>query len=965
MEERTRRRLTLAGFVLGIAIIAFVVWLRKTETDRLIGRIAAGTPEQQVAATRKLVDKQKLADAFEEKERSRWAQDNCITALATMGDMAAMEQMLQAKPHFDKPVEARCNALLELWHLRAIGPLVDALQEKDGGVRGGAVAPLQAIGPPVIPALLELTDAYDQYVRDGVRDVFAGAKVAPEVVDDLIAIIKKKQPDKGKTNADLLASKGTAVASLEQMKVPAIDPLIELLGDQKQDPEARGQAAVSLGVIADQTVDAPLALEDAVRVVAPLTESLDDPDWGVRARAATALGKTLQTEPTGKLISLVISEQEHSKVRGAAASALGLIAFNQEDWDRAGEVAAALALALDDELLRKGAAQELAGAAIRVGEAAIGPLRVPLRNPDAEVRELAASAVATIGGPAAVAPLAERVLASTEPSARVRRIAATSLRNMAEAALAALQMPTAEEPDLAAQALREALVRVVPALADALEDSDWHVYVAAQEALAYLKEAAVPGLIASLEQGDPRVSYTAERALAAIGAPAVPSLVDSLATPNDEVRKWSAIALGDIGEPAVRPTISVLQDRLASREARQAAARALGLTGLTVEERQTEALSALLDALHDQDPLLRGEVVWALAQLRGPQALEAVASALEDPVQGTRHKAMLALSRWPGADQSEALQAMLDSADSNSARRAAIAIAAHLSVGRLMPTAATDPRLRKKLADVLGAAFGDPQEQTDVIDRCVVAYGAVGEDSRSRELARQLDTGDEEHTKAALRALAAIGARVSAATPAAKRRTYPPPSEAAQAIIERLRERSDDPLAPWYALALAETRESAVTPLTKLITEETGSLRLWAAVAMGKMGKPAADTLLDERGAFEAKRQRLIVPVGGLWAERERLLARQESRQRLGEELPAKEASRLAELKQALKPTDDKLAELDEPMEWLSATLLATRDTLAKEFVEGLPEDQRPSQSVVDSIEQGKRQLARIRGSEW
>jgi len=980
VQERTRRRLTLAGFVLGIAIIAFVVWLRKTETDRLIARITSGTPEQRLAATRKLVDKQKLADAFDEKDRSRWAQDNCVTALAAMGDMAAMEQMLLAKHLFDQPVEARCNALLELWNLRAIGPLVDALQEKDAAVHGSVIDPLKAIGPAVIPALLELTDAYDDYVRNGVRDVFAGDKVAPAVVGDLIALLKKKKPERTKTNAELLKSKATAIAALELMKIPAIDPLIEVLS--YEDPEVRGQACVSLGVIADQTVDAPLALEQARRVVAPLMARLDDGDWGVRARAATALGKTLRTEPVSKLMVLVTTDST-AKVRGAAASALGLIAFKQPwpappagappppPWPRAGEVARALALALNDERLRKGAAQELGGALVRVGQPAIGPLSTALRNPAADVREIAATATATIGGPAAVAPLAERARASTEPSAQVRRIAVMSLRNMAQAAQAALETPTAETPDTTAQALQKALIGAVPALAEALADQDWHVYMAAQEALGYVGGPAVDTLIASLGQGDPRVSYTAERALAVIGSPAVPRLVASLTRANPELLNWSAIALGDIGEPAVRPTIRVLQDPSAPSAARRAAAHALGLTGLAVEGQETEALKALLAASHDPDPLLRREVVLALAELRGQRALEAVVSALSDADQNVREQAMLALARWPGADEDKALQQALDSPDADTARRAAIAIATHLTVGGLIPTTVS-PELRGHLAKVLAGAFQDPKEKLEVIDRCVVGYGAVGADDRSPDLAKQLDTPpgqkpDEERIKAALRALAAIGARVSQETPARQRRTYPPASQAAEEVAKRLRERYEAPLAYWYALALAEMRESAVRPLDGLLAKEKGNLRLLAAIALARMGKASSDTLLDERGTFEANRQKMIVPVGGLWADRERLLAKQSALDRLGQRLSAKDLRRLESLNDDpdLIRTDARLAELAEPMGWLSAALWETGDTLARDFVEGLPEDQQPSPGTREAIEAGKRELARLRGSEW
>ena len=293
MSEQARRNLTRG--IIGLAIVVLIVfaYYRKSEVPRLIDKIAYGAPAERLDAVQRLIDKEKLAEAME--EAPRWAQYNCVAALAEIADHAAMAQMLETKWEFDDPVAQWCDTLLIAWDASAVGPLIEAIQNKSGSIRGGTPGPLSEIGEPAKAPLLELTGAWDQYVRDAVRDTFAKAAMAPLVRDDLIAILKEREPRVGETPAKHLRRRGTAVGSLEAMKVPAFEPLIALLKyEYPLDPtfqaELRGQAAVSLGKIADQTKDSPIAVEDAITVIEPLIEALGDPDWPVRRRAAAALG---------------------------------------------------------------------------------------------------------------------------------------------------------------------------------------------------------------------------------------------------------------------------------------------------------------------------------------------------------------------------------------------------------------------------------------------------------------------------------------------------------------------------------------------------------------------------------------------------------------------------------------------------------------------------------------------------
>jgi HEAT repeat protein len=955
------------------------------------------------------------------EEALRPVQYNCVAALAQIGDHEAMAQMLQTKWQFDEPIEKWCDTLLIAWADSAVGPLVEAIQDKSGSIRGGTVTALSEIGEPAKAPLLELTGAWDQYVRDAVRDVFAKDAMADLVRDDLIELLKERQPRSDETPAKHLRRRGTAVAALEKMTKHAFDPLFALLEYEDYDPtfqaELRGQAAASLGKIADQTKDAPIDVAEAVKVIEPLIAALGDADWTVRRRAAEALGPVCKVKeppedpeqlralaaPIDPLIALLSAAQPRD-VRAAAAESLGLIGSTR--------AAPALGAALANDTQRVGAAQEIALALERIGgPEAVNALSAALHHTDSDVRELATGTLADMGGPASCAHLAERLSVAHEVAVRVRRVAASALRNIAETAYA----PSAT-PDLA---LRAAMERVLPALARALADTDWHVYVASRDALAKAGEPAVSHLINAMVLGEPRVSYTAAEGLAQIGAKAVRQLLAAITEqPDGELAHWAAIALGDIGSPAVEGLTQTLQNSALSPAARANAARALGFS------HDLRALDALLNAAQDPAPSIRIQAIRAIADLRGLETKQAtgesaVVAALGDDSQVVRDAAMRVLQDWPGVTANEALRAKLDSPNpASTRRRAAIVFASHFRAGMLlgMATEGTqeEAQLRGETAQLLEKTLADETELPMLRRRALELYGAVASvervgketirDPASTEVEQFISAEDIELTHAACKALASVGGRVSREIMREARvGLTPEPSQAATILARHLAapERAD--LAPWYALALAEVRDTAVRtlvnsgdpdepmPPTGLLVEsdvptpeqladmQRRPTMVWAAAVCGRIGKPAVDALFDARAK-----------LGGLKGTRSQAMERLRKLFDNYELGKFNEGTIVDAVGDDGKLTDDDLATLQafnqresrlspesvrrdaetvwaitRKLRWLHAAMLATRDTLARDFVDNIGDFDVLPETDYRHLEEAMDELARLKVAQW
>ena len=225
-----------------------------------------------------------------------------------------------------------------------------------------------------------------------------------------------------------------AAEALAQADVHDVEPLLALLRDP--DRGARKAAAVALGRLhwqhngAQPGADSAAAGEQAKRAqvaipaVEPLIAVLGDADAEVRAAAALSLGRTRDASAVGPLIS-ALTDHEDAVVH-AAANALGRIGD-------ARAVEPLIAILMDSQRqareLSAGALSpvcaEAADALGWIGDArAIEPLIATLQDPNFRVREHAAEAVGRIGDARAIVPL---TAALKDPDWNMREVAAAAL----------------------------------------------------------------------------------------------------------------------------------------------------------------------------------------------------------------------------------------------------------------------------------------------------------------------------------------------------------------------------------------------------------------------------------------------------------------------------------------------------------------------------------------------------------
>ena len=227
-----------------------------------------------------------------------------------------------------------------------------------------------------------------------------------------------------------------------------------------------------------------------------------------------------------------------------------------------------------------------------IGEPAVKPLIIALKDEDSDVREEAARVLGEIGEPA------------VEPLIHVLKDENSDVRVSAAEALGKIGEPA------------------VKPLIIALKDEDSDVREEAARVLGEIGEPAVEPLIHVLKDEDSDVRVSAAEALGKIGEPAVEPLIQALKDEGSDIRRGAAEALGKIeDERAVDPLIYVLKDK--NEAVRRKAAEALGKIG---DER---AVEPLIHALKDEDYRIREKAARALMMI-GKPAVEPLIYALKD-----------------------------------------------------------------------------------------------------------------------------------------------------------------------------------------------------------------------------------------------------------------------------------------------------------------------------------------------
>ncbi len=562
-----------------------------------------------------------------------------------------------------------------------------------------------------------------------------------------------------------------------------------------------------------------------------LLAALEDPDAGVRAQAAEAVGRVRVLDAVPRLLDWL--DDPDPDVRAAAARALGQIGA-----DRAVPRLVRVLGDTHSDVRRAGVA---ALAAIG-GDAVVVPLLGRLDDVDARVRVDAATVLGHLADPRATVPLVGR---ARDDAPEVRTAVHSALGDLAD-------------------------VRAVPALVQGLRDTTPQPRLAAIAALGRLGSAESVRPLASLlaETSDPRVARAVTAALGQIrDERARAALVGALANPT--TRATAAQTLVEraqrIGRSADDDEATAIVERLASALERasntdHASQLAATLIEMSAFHPIGGAAPALLAALRDGrgDPPM---VLRALGATGSEVALVPLLERLRSEQVVVRLAVFEALRRYfdasgPDGRAADPLLAVLG--DVTPAERApVIRLLGRVRATRALPAlrqllAHRDPALR--LASIRAIGFiGDPEGASAVVDLLddrdarlrFEAARAVGSAASAAVVARLVDrmlvrSPTDRHS--VLYALADALPRLAAADElpdGTAERALAVLLQVAAGEDETLAARALDVLAAWHP---AEATEPLVT-----MVGQVGSARALAVVhALGAMDDDRARAALRE-----------------------------------------------------------------------------------------------------------------------
>jgi len=351
--------------------------------------------------------------------------------------------------------------------------------------------------------------------------------------------LRDEFPDALRWNVRL---KQDLVRALGKAGTQAVPVLIKALKDI--DSEVRQEACKVLGAIGD------------TRAVSALIETLTtDESQSVRVAACAVLGKLGDPQAVPALATAL--SNGGTEVRKAACAALSAIGDPQ--------AVPALATALSDgsKEVRKAACEALG----KLGHShAVPALTTALSDGSKEVRVAACAALSAVDDPQAV-PALLHVLGDSE--ADVRRAAAEALGNLGDPQAVPALSVWAHAGEHAArnalQTLGQPALDLTQAVAQVAAQGTWDILIRAlpnekvREAVVGLGAPAVPALIQALGDSDANVRRASAEALGNLGDPqAVPALLHVLGDSEADVRRAAAEALGNLGDPQAVPALSVL-----------------------------------------------------------------------------------------------------------------------------------------------------------------------------------------------------------------------------------------------------------------------------------------------------------------------------------------------------------------------------------------------------------------------
>jgi HEAT repeat protein len=385
--------------------------------------------------------------------------------------------------------------------------LANALNDYDQNYRTNAEAVLIKIGEPACSAMLEKLLSSETMDRESAARVLGGIG-NPENIEPLIALF----------DDPMIGVRRTASASVACYKDRAIPALVEVIEDNQDELLILKQAARSLGLIGSD------------KAAAVLSNLLKANDSLVREATARSMG-SIASPKIIEVLKKALKDPEW-RVRKAAAESLRTL-----KWKPANDTEKACFMVAD---------QDWAGL-IRLGNAALMPLKLTLNDQSGWVRRSAVETITSIKRPD------EKVLLGIlgESSPKLRAAAARALgrlrSRMAEDKLIALLSDSNKEVKqsviIALGALQSA--KAVPALRILLKSPDRNIRGNAVTSMALSGDEAVVADLAVIAEKDYwEVRKRAISGLAAYPSPAAEkALVAALDDQDFFNRKLAAAAL--------------------------------------------------------------------------------------------------------------------------------------------------------------------------------------------------------------------------------------------------------------------------------------------------------------------------------------------------------------------------------------------------------------------------------------
>ncbi len=425
-----------------------------------------------------------------------------VIALGRVGDRRAVPALLDLLRHDPELVVITAGALARIGDPRALEPLLDVLSRPETAVRQAAIAALNSLGHPDLPARTEtLLHSPNALVRESAARIVGYFGFA-NCVEPFLALFR--DPDENVRRAA-----AESVAYLEDPRVLSV--LDRAIHDDT--PRVRASAAQGLG----QT-----GRHEAVPL---LIAALEDADAWVRYFAARALGQLGAPEVLEPLAAL-IQRDSANHVRAAALEAIGCLGGSRAasvlapfvespDGDLARSAIHALGLVSHPDALpplmavirsalvdRRLDAVEALGE--RGGNGVAGALQwVAAVDADAHVAQRAIAALARLGTPEAIAAL----IALTADASR-RDLCVAGLAGTGDTQIALVAQGLKHVHATVRCAVAEALARkkcpaATERLCEGLDDEDGSVRLATITALGRLGSRQAERRLAALARTDP------------------------------------------------------------------------------------------------------------------------------------------------------------------------------------------------------------------------------------------------------------------------------------------------------------------------------------------------------------------------------------------------------------------------------------------------------------------------------